>query len=275
MMKRMHNTTHYLLTVLTFLFLSILPACATCLRATHRQTADRPVCNKQEPASLPTALLKPDSPLYLVTRVIDGDTIVLENGTHIRYIGINTPETKDPRKPVEYFGKEASAENTKLVLNKKVRLEYDVQKIDKYGRTLAYVYLPIRDAQGKEDEIFVNAWLVENGFARVSTYPPDVKYQDKFRELERKAREGKKGLWAPDVEQKKDTTIPPAQTPAVKEEPKSTDENTEEVTGYITKTGKKYHRGDCQWLYASRIPVTLKEAKKRGYEPCKVCKPPE
>jgi len=178
---KMKDNLLYLLTVLTFLFLSILP-----------------VCNKQESVSLPTALprtihfvqvrglLKPDSPLVLVTRVIDGDTIVLENGTHIRYIGINTPETKDPRKPVEYFGKEASAENTKLVLNKKVRLEYGVQN-DPFKRTLAYVYL--------EDGTFVNAYLVENGYAYASTYPPNVKYQDKFRELERKARENKKGLW--------------------------------------------------------------------------------
>jgi micrococcal nuclease len=68
-----------------------------------------------------------------------------------------------------------------------VRLEYDVEHHDKYNRTLAYVYL--------EDGTFVNAWLVENGYARVSTYPPNVKYQDKFIELERKAREEGKGLW--------------------------------------------------------------------------------
>ena len=169
-MKRRHHTTHYLFTVLIFLFLSILP-----------------VCNKQEPASLPTALLKPDSPLYLVTRVIDGDTIVLEEGIKVRYIGIDTPETKHPKKPVQYFGKEASEANKQLVSGKKVRLEYDVQKTDKYGRTLAYVYL--------EDGTFVNAWLVENGFARVSTYPPNVKYQNLFLESEQKAREKEKGLW--------------------------------------------------------------------------------
>jgi micrococcal nuclease len=127
-------------------------------------------------------------PAYeLVTRVIDGDTIVLENGTKVRYIGIDTPETKNPRKPVEYFGKEASEANKKLVEGKKVRLEYDVQRTDKYGRTLAYVYL--------EDGTFVNACLVMNGLAQVSTYPPNVKYQDEFLELERYAREKKKGLW--------------------------------------------------------------------------------
>ena len=66
-------------------------------------------------------------------------------------------------------------------------MEYDVQRTDKWDRTLAYVYL--------EDGTFVNAYLVENGYARVSTYPPNVKYQNKFIELERKAREEKKGLW--------------------------------------------------------------------------------
>lgn len=124
---------------------------------------------------------------HLVTRVIDGDTIVLENGTRVRYIGIDTPETKHPRKGVEYFGKEASEANKELVEGKKVRLEYDVQRTDKYDRTLAYVYLT--------DGTFVNAWLVENGFARVSTYPPNVKYQEQFLELDRKAREEHKGLW--------------------------------------------------------------------------------
>ena len=150
-----------------------------------------PVCSKHSP-ELPTAQSSltpnhPDLVTYSVTRIVDGDTIVLSDKTSIRYIGIDTPETKHPRKPVQLFGKEASEANRKLVEGKKVRLEYDVQKTDKYGRTLAYVYL--------EDGTFVNAWLVENGYARVSTYPPNVKYQDKFIELERKAMEEKRGLW--------------------------------------------------------------------------------
>jgi len=127
------------------------------------------------------------SDTYRVARVVDGDTIVLANGERIRYIGIDTPETKHPNKPVQYFGKEASEANRGLVEGKIVRLEYDVQRTDRYGRTLAYVYL--------QDGTFVNAWLVENGYAHVSTYPPNVRYQDRFRELEQKAREAKTGLW--------------------------------------------------------------------------------
>ena len=121
-----------------------------------------------------------------VERVVDGDTIKLANGEKVRYIGIDTPETKHPRKPVQYFGKEAFEANRKLVEGKTVRLEFDVQQRDKYGRLLAYVYV---------DDIFVNAWLVENGFAQVSTYPPNVEHQELFLKLQREAREKNRGLW--------------------------------------------------------------------------------
>ncbi|MEA3494250.1 MAG: thermonuclease family protein [Candidatus Margulisiibacteriota bacterium] len=124
--------------------------------------------------------------IYLVTRVIDGDTIELANGERVRYIGIDTPETKHPEKPVQYFGKEAYEANKKLVEGKKVRLEFDVQKRDKYGRILAYVYV---------DNIFVNAWLVENGYAYAATYPPNVKYQESFLKLQKEARKNKRRLW--------------------------------------------------------------------------------
>ena len=134
-----------------------------------------------------SACQTPQPNTYKVVRVVDGDTIVLDNGERVRYIGIDTPETKHPKKPVQFFGKEASEANRKLVEGKRVRLEYDVQRTDRYGRTLAYVYL--------EDGTCINAWLVENGFARVSTYPPNIRYQDRFKELEQKAREAKTGLW--------------------------------------------------------------------------------
>jgi len=128
---------------------------------------------------------KPDD-LYLVSRVIDGDTIKLANGERVRYIGIDTPETKHPKKPVQYFGKEAYEANKKLVEGKKVKLEFDVQKRDKYGRLLAYVYV---------DKIHVNAWLVENGYAYAVTYPPNVKYQELFLGLQKAARKDNRGLW--------------------------------------------------------------------------------
>lgn len=111
---------------------------------------------------------------------------MLSSGERIRYIGIDTPETKHPKKPVQYFGKEAYEANKGLVDGKTVRLELDVQKRDKYGRLLAYVYV---------GDVFVNAWLVENGYAKVSTYPPNVKHQKLFVKLQKEARKNNKGLW--------------------------------------------------------------------------------
>lgn len=121
-----------------------------------------------------------------VKRVVDGDTIELESGQKVRYIGINTPETVDPRKPVECFGHEAKKENVKLVEGKTVRLEKDVSEKDKYNRLLRYVYI---------DDIFVNNYLVRNGFAQVSTFPPDVKYLSLFVSSEKEARKKNLGLW--------------------------------------------------------------------------------
>lgn len=121
-----------------------------------------------------------------VKRVVDGDTIELQNGRKVRYIGVNTPETVHPNKKVECFGKEASNINKKLVGGKTVELEKDVSDVDKYGRMLRYVYV---------NGTFVNEYLVREGYASVSTFPPDVKYKDLFLEAEREARDADKGLW--------------------------------------------------------------------------------
>jgi micrococcal nuclease len=121
-----------------------------------------------------------------VKRVIDGDTLELSNGETVRLIGVDTPETKDPRKPVQYFGKEATAFTQRTVAGKRVRLEYDQQRHDKYGRTLAYVYL--------DDGTFVNAEIIRQGFGVAYTQFP-FKYLEQFRQLEREAREAGRGLW--------------------------------------------------------------------------------
>ncbi|MBP9015989.1 MAG: thermonuclease family protein [Candidatus Atribacteria bacterium] len=124
---------------------------------------------------------------YLVTRVIDGDTIELANGEKVRYIGVDTPELHHPQKEVEYYAQEAYEANRRLVEGKRVRLELDVEERDRYGRILAYVYV---------DDLMVNEWLVANGYARVATFPPNVKYAERFLQLEREARQAKVGLWA-------------------------------------------------------------------------------
>jgi micrococcal nuclease len=121
-----------------------------------------------------------------VVKVIDGDTIELENGQKVRYIGIDTPELVHPSKPVECFAKEAQEKNKELVLGKEVWLEKDISETDKYGRLLRYVWV---------NDVLVNEVLVQEGYAQVSTYPPDVKYQERFLEAQRKAREENKGLW--------------------------------------------------------------------------------
>ena len=132
-----------------------------------------------------------DSATVQVVRVIDGDTIqvccVFGDRVKVRYIGIDTPETHHPMRGVEPYGMEAAEANRKLVDGKTVRLEFDVQQFDKYGSTLAYVYL--------EDDTFVNAWLVEHGYAMVMTVPPNVKHQELFLRLQREAREERRRLW--------------------------------------------------------------------------------
>lgn len=128
---------------------------------------------------------------YSVIRVVDGDTFKVDDGSKqgmtIRLIGVDTPETVHPQKAVEYYGKEASDFMKELIVGKTVRLEYDVEPLDRYKRTLAYVYL--------EDGTFVNEYLVKNGYAKVMTVPPNVKYADAFIKLERQARRKNKGLW--------------------------------------------------------------------------------
>ncbi len=122
----------------------------------------------------------------LVTRVVDGDTIEIDGGEKVRYIGVNTPESVDPRRKVQCFGKEASAYNKKMVLGKRVRLEPDIEDRDKYGRLLRYVWL---------GDTMVNEQLVSDGYAQVMTIPPNVKYVDRFKAAQTEAREARRGLW--------------------------------------------------------------------------------
>ncbi|MBI5019071.1 thermonuclease family protein [Candidatus Gottesmanbacteria bacterium] len=121
-----------------------------------------------------------------VVSVVDGDTIKIEGGEVVRYIGINTPETVAPGKSVECFGKEASAKNKELVQGKVVELTRDVSQRDRYGRLLRYVWL---------GDTMINEILVREGYAQVSTYPPDVAKTDVLLEAQRQAREEEKGLW--------------------------------------------------------------------------------
>ena len=124
--------------------------------------------------------------LVKVLRVIDGDTIELEGGRKVRYIGVDTPELADKRTVVKCFAEKALVKNKELVEGSIVNLVKDISETDRYNRLLRYVY--------KED-IFINELLVREGYAYAASFPPDITYQEKLSEAQREAREKKTGLW--------------------------------------------------------------------------------
>jgi len=137
-----------------------------------------------------------DQPYLSVTKIFDGDTFWVDNGTEkglkIRFIGIDAPESRRMfNREIGYYGKEAKLYLTELLTDKKVRLVPDVDLLDQYGRTLSYVYL--------EDGAFVNAELIKNGYAVLMTVPPNVAFADYFAKLQSEARNNKKGIWNVEV----------------------------------------------------------------------------
>ncbi len=138
----------------------------------------------------------------LVKRAVDGDTLVLENGERVRLIGIDTPEMHESdkldrdsqrsgenKRTIQELGKRSYLFTRDLVEGKRVSLEFDVERHDRYGRLLAYVFL--KDKQ----QTFVNAEIVKAGYASLMTFPPNVKYADLFLKLYQEARANKRGLW--------------------------------------------------------------------------------
>lgn len=194
--------------------------------------------NKGEEADIVVGEKSPDINLIKVVRAVDGDTIEIEGGEKVRYIGIDTPETVDPRKPVQCFGVEASAKNKELVEGKLARLEKDATDRDKYGRLLRYVWV---------GGVFVNLELVKQGFAYSYSYPPDIKYQDQFVEAQREAKEAKRGLWnsCPAQNQAAPSAASPSQTGT-----SASQENNSGgsclIKGNINSSGEKiYHLPSC------------------------------
>ena len=122
-----------------------------------------------------------------VVRVVDGDTLLLDGNERVRLIGVDTPESVDPRRPVEHFGKEASAFVRRTVEGRKVRLESGNEARDNFGRTLAFVYM--------EDGSMLNAEIIRQGYGHAFTRYP-FRYSEQFRAFEREARENQRGLWA-------------------------------------------------------------------------------
>lgn len=170
-----------------------------------------------KPSSTPPKVVSNPTPAssqytyYKVTEVVDGDTIKISmNGSieTLRLIGIDTPETVDPRKPVQCFGKEASNKAKELLSGKKVRIETDPTQgeRDKYDRLLAYVY--------REDGLFYNKVIIEDGYAHEYTYNKPYKYQTQFKLAQQSAQAGQKGLWSPTTCNGDTTTAATTTTPA-------------------------------------------------------------
>jgi micrococcal nuclease len=125
----------------------------------------------------------------VVARVVDGDTIVLADGRRVRLVGIDTPESVDPRRPVECLGEEAAAHTRSLLpAGTAVLLELDVEPEDRFGRTLAYV-------RRADDGLFVNVAIARDGFAQQLTIPPNVRYVDEIGAAVAEARDARRGLW--------------------------------------------------------------------------------
>ena len=209
------------------------------------------------------------SSTYKVLKVVDGDTIHIDyNGKDekVRFIGLDTPETKDPRKPIQCFGREATAKMIELAENKNVRLEFDKTQgeRDKYGRILAFVY--------SEDNKNLAYEMIRQGYGNEYTYNSNpYKYQVEFKEAARKAREENKGLWAENTCAGDATK--PAYSPAPTPQPQQQSQGACVIKGNIGRNGKIYHMPG-QKYYNRTNPEAIfcseEEAQNAGFRRAKV-----
>lgn len=200
-----------------------------------------------------------------VIRIIDGDTVEIKLNsipTKIRLIGVDTPETVHPQKPVEKYGKEASAFTTNLLLGESVYLRFDAEKTDKYGRMLAYLYRA-------PDGLFVNLEIIRQGYGHAYTVFP-FKHIELFKHYQHNASKAGKGLWGTAANNTE--TVPHSPQVQLRQFDLK-DVVPIDTTVYTTRTGSKYHRSNCRYLRKSKIPMDLSKAKTL-YTPCSVCNPP-
>jgi micrococcal nuclease len=193
----------------------------------------------------------------LVSKAIDGDTIELSDGRKVRYIGVDTPETKHPTKGIECFGQQAAYQNAELVVGKTVQLEKDVNETDRYGRLLRYVWL---------DGQLINKTLVEQGYAFARSYPPDIKRQTELQAAEQTAQLQNLGLWSScpasgesDLQQ----TIDELDTQILGATDASEAATLQPagcvIKGNISASGKLYHLPSCSSYGATKIDQTKGE----------------
>lgn len=228
----------------------------------------------------------------IVIEHIDGDTFKVNidsKAESVRLIGVNTPETVHPSKPVEKFGKAASLFTKKLIgIGEYVHMVYDWNPRDLYDRLLTYVWFKAT-WKNKSYWVLHNLVLIINGFGDAyTTYPFEERYMDIFREAARIARMHKIGLWGDwNEEQIIETLTENKYTPmlflsqlpvisivSVQNQQQTSNTAILETIVYITASGSKYHRAGCKYLSKSSIPIKLKDAIARGYTPCSVCNPP-
>jgi len=182
------------------------------------------------------------SELYEVRWVDDGDTIVLTDGRRVRYIGINSPEVESKYSEAEPFGDEAREFNRRLVYLKKVRLEFDIEKYDQYGRLLAYIFL--------SDGTFINNAIITAGYAYCLPKKPNVKYEELFLKSQQNAILSNKGIW------------------------QNLSDDSGEYTG--NSRSKRFHLKSCPFAgkidkNSIKIYKGIRDAYRDGYAPCKKC----
>jgi micrococcal nuclease len=177
-----------------------------------------------------------------VTYVIDGDTIILESGEKVRYIGIDAPEIDHENKQAEPLGYAARSFNQRRLGSKTIRLEFDHEKQDRYNRLLAYVYL--------SDGTFMNLELLRWGLATYLHKPPNLEHEDRFLQAQRNAMSEKKGIWH------------------------AWSETNQSYVG--NRNSKRFHLPGCRYgrktAPVNRVTFSSKwDAYWEGYSPCKKC----
>lgn len=202
------------------------------------------------------AISQDDANTVRVIRVVDGDTVEVNiQGTKekVRLIGVDTPETVHPTIGEEPYGREASDFTKEKLTDQTVELEFDVEERDRYGRLLAYVWL--------DGEMF-NEVLLSDGYAQIATYPPNVRYVERFQTAQQEAREAERGLWG-----------------VIDEEPVTAQKERLESSNWLgNANSKKFHYPDCQHGQKTKSYNQVwfdsrQEAIDAGYEPCGSCKP--
>lgn len=214
---------------------------------------------------VPPVIPKPDfsqQQACPVAEVVDGHTVVVlvdKKETTLELIGVTSPAAGRP------YHDEAKRFAENLLAGESVYLQYDRQAPEAEPERPARVYL-FRAPDG----LFVNLEIVRQGYGKVTAKPP-FEHQKLFRFYEQKARQARKGVWRP-----ADRRRPSGETPTARRSPTSRpSEQPRDVIVYVTRTGEKYHCQGCAHLRKSSIPLSLAEAKRKGYTPCSHCKPPK